>query len=698
MIHAYDDCRSANLDWNNCAHHACSELDTMAEDFLGDLEWYNEDVRVQADQVGWHEAAMRLKRRWLMDLPLSKSEQKRIDKLLPPNDMILPESFLRKDDGGYEDIRTCIEKAFGTPNSQEDPICDRDGVIVLNSSDGFQEVSFLLEAMTNKGLCSFASILTEGLDIFDKTNWGVMNTIKELLPKVIADKNDISRSKLKRCSLLLKDLTNFRCNMTMHFTAESYCVAAFKVLDELEHFPSRALYAMVRKLKGIKGHIPCPVIRRTYTRDHLAKVVRREFTKMVSNIGRVDEPPEELVGALGVASLTLKLIMNRPVIGDFGRFSPEMVALHKDIAKAIHVLNEPKDVVNSSKGFHSLLESRKVLMSKVQLLLAPKLNSFRVHMSIQNILFDYLYECSDMENIPGCLIESLDIINNRPQLGSSKKSSSKVLSSSKELMKEEIEKEVQLLLNISAQAKEVVANLLPEHEFDEEFARAYMEDFHGSDSRCVIYDDPQMEDDSQHFEFHSCSSYDQTESIGETNPEEFNLPVRRSKRNKCLPPSPNSQCLGKEFPPECKTEESKPACSDSTKVTTKPRMSFLSPSPARKSSHIEYKYEEATSCSPGTTKNGFSDIKVEETDFVDQQSKSVNGYLELQEACDATSIAAYHFVGYMLDTLANTEGIELYKDDRLYLRSRTPVLEDTEEFSDSVVSMFSEMWKNALEL
>ncbi|XP_047982489.1 mitochondrial inner membrane protease ATP23-like isoform X2 [Salvia hispanica] len=26
LIHAYDDCRSANLDWDNCAHHACSEI------------------------------------------------------------------------------------------------------------------------------------------------------------------------------------------------------------------------------------------------------------------------------------------------------------------------------------------------------------------------------------------------------------------------------------------------------------------------------------------------------------------------------------------------------------------------------------------------------------------------------------------------------------------------------------------------
>ncbi|KAF5203618.1 Mitochondrial inner membrane protease atp23 [Thalictrum thalictroides] len=26
LIHAYDQCRAANLDWTNCAHHACSEV------------------------------------------------------------------------------------------------------------------------------------------------------------------------------------------------------------------------------------------------------------------------------------------------------------------------------------------------------------------------------------------------------------------------------------------------------------------------------------------------------------------------------------------------------------------------------------------------------------------------------------------------------------------------------------------------
>lgn len=36
LIHAYDDCRAANLDWSNCAHHACTEV-SSAENLLSFL-------------------------------------------------------------------------------------------------------------------------------------------------------------------------------------------------------------------------------------------------------------------------------------------------------------------------------------------------------------------------------------------------------------------------------------------------------------------------------------------------------------------------------------------------------------------------------------------------------------------------------------------------------------------------------------
>jgi len=31
LIHAYDDCQAANLDWADCAHHACSEVCIIAK-------------------------------------------------------------------------------------------------------------------------------------------------------------------------------------------------------------------------------------------------------------------------------------------------------------------------------------------------------------------------------------------------------------------------------------------------------------------------------------------------------------------------------------------------------------------------------------------------------------------------------------------------------------------------------------------
>ncbi|KAH6812818.1 hypothetical protein C2S51_021836 [Perilla frutescens var. frutescens] len=190
-----------------------------------------------------------------MDLPLSDKEQKRIEELLPPNDKIMPESFLREDDVSYEDIRTCIKKEFGA--HREESICDQDDEVLLNSCDGFQEISFPLDAMTNKGLCSLVRILTGGLNKFDKTNHRMKRLVKELLPKVIADKNDISKTKLKRCSLLLKDPTNFCGNDLVHFPAsESYYAAALTVIDEIKDFPSITLHAMRRRLKGDKGYIP----------------------------------------------------------------------------------------------------------------------------------------------------------------------------------------------------------------------------------------------------------------------------------------------------------------------------------------------------------------------------------------------------------------------------------------------------------
>lgn len=43
LIHAYDECRAANLEWSNCAHHACSEI--RAGHLSGDCHYKRELLR-----------------------------------------------------------------------------------------------------------------------------------------------------------------------------------------------------------------------------------------------------------------------------------------------------------------------------------------------------------------------------------------------------------------------------------------------------------------------------------------------------------------------------------------------------------------------------------------------------------------------------------------------------------------------------
>ncbi|CAH8360050.1 unnamed protein product [Eruca vesicaria subsp. sativa] len=43
LIHAYDECRGKNLDWTNCAHHACSEI--RAGHLSGDCHFKRELLR-----------------------------------------------------------------------------------------------------------------------------------------------------------------------------------------------------------------------------------------------------------------------------------------------------------------------------------------------------------------------------------------------------------------------------------------------------------------------------------------------------------------------------------------------------------------------------------------------------------------------------------------------------------------------------
>ncbi|KAL2509280.1 hypothetical protein Fot_32927 [Forsythia ovata] len=85
---------------------------------------------------------------------------------------------------------------------------------------------------------------------------------------------------------------------------------------------------------------------------------------------------------------------------DYRKFSAETEALQNDIAKAIWLLNDVKRV--------SLIE-----LKKLQFLLDPstELSDRSLGMAVMNLLTDDLFKCSDMDNVPDCLLETLSIIN-----------------------------------------------------------------------------------------------------------------------------------------------------------------------------------------------------------------------------------------------------------------------------------------------
>lgn len=67
LLHAYDHCRAANLDWSNCEHHACSEI--RAANLSGDCAWKRELLRGNTNIQKQHQICVR--RRALISVGLN---------------------------------------------------------------------------------------------------------------------------------------------------------------------------------------------------------------------------------------------------------------------------------------------------------------------------------------------------------------------------------------------------------------------------------------------------------------------------------------------------------------------------------------------------------------------------------------------------------------------------------------------------
>lgn len=584
-----------------------------------------------------------------------------------------------------------IEEAFGASNAEGWYSVNEDHMVLTGTHSITRKLMLDLDDLTNKGLYLVAMVLTGGSQEFDRTRWKMKKVIKDLLPKVFGSRNHNHQISIcKQLSQLLSDPKNFRKKGLKYFIPrfQSHHAAVKKVLSGLKNLPCEILIAMYRKLKGSQAGMPQLLRRRHgWGRDYLIKQVRKYSERMLSELGEGDELQEPLAKAMSLPGLLLKLtpgFQNSSVI-ELYPFSSEVQSLQNDIAKAILLLKT---------------KVRLPVLKNLQLLLDPnaEVTNRRLRTAIRKMLTEYLFECSEMDAIPKNILETLAIINGNSQ--------STLLGC---FSKEKVEEEVECILSVSAVTKQILLDLLPNHDFDQEFTDAYMEELEESDDG----DDGWLLEDRscQSSRSHCIDSFYEGESTGESKP--FNSEPPTSTTNASISSSsftPQKDLNGGPFeglePKDFSGIDSvNPNRNIASSLSWKSRFhsrmvnvgmnhnkvegiggSFmpadnnLFPSPVSANQTCERCEPECNSgIAPANTPPFISSNFScgEEIADNDKQSKCKNQYLAIQEVCDETSMVAYNLIGHLLEKLAQTEGLDLDWRDHLYLRGDNSMEEDS---------------------
>ncbi|CAH9084925.1 unnamed protein product [Cuscuta europaea] len=487
----------------------------------------------------------------------------------------------------------------------------------------------LLDEMTNKGLFSLTEILTNGSVHFPKTKKKMKNIIQEFIPRLFESRDDQSRIKLKQVKQLLTDPQYFLLNEpALSNPTQSLRTAIIDVLPRLEELSFATLDAMHRNLREVKGYTPKSQHKKPgRTLESLIRQIRKKSMKLLQRFGDGDEPPRPLTKALSVAYLMLKPELRNV----FSNVSPEIEKLRTDIMSAIQLVKAKRKV-------------SPIDMKKCILMLDPEFKEKASEKScvrtvLKNLLTAYLLECCNMDTIPECLLETvrfiIDISEKKSAscTGNTSRQATRALAWSHPKCAEKVQEEVHLLLNLSALAKQIVWDFLPENKFDKDFADAYMDDDYVEE---CCYDGAgggsEFQDSiSGHIRYYSNNNTDgincQSESVGET------IPVDNSKSPASS--SPAEMLTPFYFSPN-KNISLQQDCGNGYEVHS--HNSRLS------SAHGLSKI---SSCNGGSEKY---DDGLEES-----KARLENAYLNIQEACDETSMFAYSFVGHVLNGLDKLE-------------------------------------------
>ncbi|ESW05694.1 hypothetical protein PHAVU_011G201600 [Phaseolus vulgaris] len=643
-------------------------------------------------QIKRQDKQIKLKSRWLLSIPPTRSERKKLKKYFKNRN--LSESLIREDDMFYESVKAHVEDALGAHRFEQESDIPKGDMDLIQTLNVKRLISPLLDNLTTKGLYLLAMIVTGSSFNSEITRCKMKKVIKGSLSSVFGRKSSYNHLETcKQIFSLLNNPQNFRdrCEPLGALRSLSCHAAAENVLHRLQNLSSQTLIAMRRKLKGVKAPVPQLQPRKHgWARDHLIKLVKKIGLEMLSKLDKESELQEPLANAMAVADLSLKLTTGSHNIfsKEFYQFSPEVKSLQSDIMNAIW----------SVKKVTTVPELR-----NLQLLIEPKaiISNRCIRTAFVNFLTEFLFECSDMDSVPKSLSQTLNVINRGPNSGGLHN----VL-----FKKKYIEEEVDGVLNISALTKQIVLDLLPDDEFDKDFTDAYMEQLEESDDSDSDEDDgSQLQEDIQfrNGSFDSIDSCHEAESIGDFVPFELlsctikieenvsSSPLAVSDRwnsgseqiqsNKCF--SANLESEFRNTPRNMLTDQCQAESTEHFSTFTAGKnnnSSFVSPDreldeKVVKRNHL---FESGTIIAATDTTNWFSEDK---EPVPSKYSACKNQYLAIQDACDKTSMLAYSLVGHMLEEFVKTEGQDLSLSKSLYLSGNIPIedVEDIEEKSSS---------------
>ncbi|WZZ65709.1 hypothetical protein YC2023_077079 [Brassica napus] len=585
-------------------------------------DFFQDDCDSIAAEMKDQEERIQLKRRWLLGLYTPKPENPTTEFLESEDHTpektefleseYLPESLLREDDLFYETAKSRVEEAFGFCKNQEAQRKES----MFCTKDVVRRLSMYLDSLTNEGLSLVVKIITGGSSSFDKTRPKMKQIIRE---SVRTDLRERGRDDIvEQLHQALSDSENFRKDSAKPMFP-SHRDAALKALAELDKLSTQTLLAMKRKLEG---SVTIPRLKPSKmggNKMDLIDQVKQASEKMLSELSSGDKLQEPLAKAMSLVDLSLKLSpgynKTRPPT-DFFHFSPETKKLQMEIVKAVWSLRTAR--IDAA-------------FERVGLILDPEaqISKNRLRSAVERMLFEYLFECCDMDVIPKSLTNALSLVNK-----STRTVDHRVFPG------EAVEEETECILNVSAQVKQIAWQCIPDYELDQDFGDAYMEELEDSDDDYSQDDAIDTSDPVQDEVGAECSVLNSNVSSDETSPHHISssLVIR-----------------------------------DLTESITRARPMSLFATPTS-SKFTPVRDNQISPRSLYSVEN----IKSDDRGAQNPIKRKKNQYLAVQEICDDTSLVTYNLIGRLLEKFADQKGLDLKVDQRSYLRGESRLQEDVE--------------------